>query len=52
MLDKQGVHSKSVIKNANKQNSGFAQRMLDTGHTYSAVDQTMEVLHIERKDLN
>jgi predicted DNA-binding protein with PD1-like motif len=34
---------------SNKQNSKFAQHMLHTGQTYSTIDQTMEVLHIEKK---
>jgi radical SAM protein with 4Fe4S-binding SPASM domain len=33
----------------NKQNSKFAQYILDTGHTHSTIDQTMKVLHIEKK---
>jgi hypothetical protein len=33
----------------NKQNSKFAQHILETGHTYNMMDQTMEVLHIEKK---
>jgi hypothetical protein len=33
----------------NKSNSKFAQHILDTGHTYNTIDQTMKILHIEKK---
>jgi hypothetical protein len=33
----------------NKSNSKFAQHILDTGHTYNMIDQTIKVLHIEKK---
>jgi hypothetical protein len=33
----------------NKQNSKFTQHILENGHTYNTMDQTMEVLHIEKK---
>jgi hypothetical protein len=33
----------------NKQNSKFAQHISETGHTYNTMDQTMEVLRIEKK---
>jgi hypothetical protein len=36
------------IKN-NKSNSKFEQLILDTGHAYNTIDQTMKVLHIEKK---
>jgi hypothetical protein len=35
---------------ANKHyNSTSAQHILESGHTYDTIDQTMEILHIERK---
>jgi hypothetical protein len=34
----------------NKHNSGFAQHILDTGHIYDSINQTMEVLHVEKKE--
>jgi hypothetical protein len=33
----------------NRQNSKFAQHILDTGYTYNSIDQTTEILHIEKK---
>jgi hypothetical protein len=33
----------------NKQNSKFAQHILETEHTYNTMDQTLEVLHIEKE---
>jgi hypothetical protein len=33
----------------NRSNSKFAQHILDTGQTYNTIDQTMEILHIEKK---
>jgi hypothetical protein len=38
-----------VIRN-NKSNSKFAQHFLDTGHTFNTIDQTMKVLHVEKKE--
>jgi hypothetical protein len=34
---------------ANKQNSKYAEHILDTGHTYSTVNETLEILHTEKK---
>jgi hypothetical protein len=33
----------------NGQSSKFAQHILNTAHNYSTMDQTMEMLHVERK---
>jgi hypothetical protein len=33
----------------NKQNSKFAQHILETGHDYDTIDQSMKVLHTEKK---
>jgi hypothetical protein len=33
----------------NKQNSKYAEHTLDTGHTYSATNETLEMLHTEKK---
>jgi hypothetical protein len=33
----------------NKQNSKFAQHILETQHNYDPTDQSMQVLHIEKK---
>jgi hypothetical protein len=32
-----------------KQHSKFAQHLLETGHTYDTIDQTMKILHVEGK---
>jgi hypothetical protein len=32
----------------NKRNSKYAQHILDTGHTCSTIDETLEILHIEK----
>jgi hypothetical protein len=32
-----------------KQNSKYAQHILDMGHTYSTMDQILEILHKEKK---
>jgi hypothetical protein len=36
---------------SNKQHSKFASHILDSGHSYNTMDQTLEVLHIEKKGL-
>jgi hypothetical protein len=33
----------------NKQNSKYAQHILNTGHTYSTINETLEILHTEKK---
>jgi hypothetical protein len=33
----------------NRHNSKFAQHILDIGHTYNMMNQTMKMLHIEKK---
>jgi hypothetical protein len=33
----------------NRHNSKFAKHILDTGHAYNMMDQTMKILHIEEK---
>lgn len=35
-------------KETNRQNSKFSQHMLNSGHIYSTIDLTVEVLHIEK----
>jgi hypothetical protein len=30
---------------ANKQNSKYAQHILDTGYTYGIINETLEILH-------
>jgi hypothetical protein len=39
------------IKN-NGQNSKFAQHVVDTTHEYGTINQTMEILHIAKKDVH
>jgi hypothetical protein len=34
---------------ANKQVTQYAQHILDTGHTYSTMEEIMDVLHIKQK---
>jgi hypothetical protein len=34
---------------ANKPNSKYAQHILDTQNTYSNIQETMDILHIEKK---
>jgi signal recognition particle GTPase len=34
----------------NRHNSKFAQHMLGTGHAYNLIDQTVEILHTEKKE--
>jgi hypothetical protein len=41
-------HIQAIRKNGH--NSKFAQHIMDTGHTYNSIHQTMEVLHIEKKE--
>jgi hypothetical protein len=36
-------------KRTNRHNSNYAQHILDTGHAYNTMDQTMKILHIEKK---
>jgi GTPase SAR1 family protein len=33
----------------NRHNSKYAQHILDKGHAYNTMDQTMRILHIEKK---
>jgi hypothetical protein len=33
----------------NRQNSKFAQHILDTGYEYDTLEQTMKILHVEKK---
>jgi hypothetical protein len=33
----------------NRHNLKYAQHMLDTGHAYNTMDQTMKILHIDKK---
>jgi hypothetical protein len=33
----------------NKQKSNYPQHILDTGHTYGTIDQTLEIPHTEKK---
>jgi hypothetical protein len=35
----------------NKQHSKFALHILNTGHSYNTIDQTLKVLHVEKKGL-
>jgi hypothetical protein len=55
MLAKQNAHSKSSTENTlkairtNRQNCKFAQHILETGHEYDTLDQSMEILHTEKK---
>jgi hypothetical protein len=39
----------NAIRTNKQQNSKFAQHILETGHTYNTIDQSMKLLHIEKK---
>jgi hypothetical protein len=39
----------NAIRN-NRQNSKFTQHILETGHEYITLDQTVEILHIDKKE--
>jgi hypothetical protein len=45
------AHFKEHVQDirTNKSNSKFAQHILYTGHNYNTTDQTMKILHIEKK---
>lgn len=45
------VHYREHINaiRTNRQNSKFAQHILEKGHEYDTVDQTIEILHVEKK---
>jgi hypothetical protein len=42
-------HIQDITCRTNRSNSKFAKHILDTGHSYNTIDQTMEILHIEKK---
>jgi hypothetical protein len=42
-----GREHKNAIR-TNKQNSKFAQHILETRHNYDTIDQIMKILHIEK----
>jgi hypothetical protein len=44
--DKEHIH---VIR-TNNPNSKYAQRILDTQHTYRNIHETMDILHFEKKE--